>query len=89
MGLSIDNIVAKFPVKTLPRILGEPDYANISNMIEHLYGNAASLPSPLGGGEHGQIGILVSVPLYATLSATACYTNPVDPGASADSAPTI
>jgi hypothetical protein len=80
MGLSVDDIVAKFPVKTLPRILGEPDYANISGMIERLYGNAASLPSPLGGGAHGHIGILMSVPLYATLSATN-YIDPTDPGA--------
>jgi hypothetical protein len=58
MVLSVDDIVAKFPVKTLTHILGKPDYANIIHMIKSLYGNAAFLPSPLRGGAHGHVRIL-------------------------------
>jgi hypothetical protein len=57
MGLSVADIVAKFPVKTLPKITGEPDYATIGHIIQTLYGNTASLPTTIGGGAHGHIGL--------------------------------
>jgi hypothetical protein len=49
MGLSVADIVAKFPVKTLPIITGEPDYASIGQIIQIVYGNAAALPTTIGG----------------------------------------
>jgi hypothetical protein len=79
MGLSVADIVAKFPVKTLPIITGEPDYATIGQIIQTLYGNAASLPTTIGGGAHGHIGLIMTTVLYATLTPTA-YTVPDDPG---------
>ena len=79
MGLSVDDIVAKFPTKTLPTVEGEPHYANINTMVQTLYGNAASLPTTLGGGQHGHVGLIMTPILYATLSNTA-YINPNDPG---------
>ena len=78
-GLTVEEITAKFPHKSLPKILGEPSYETIHDMIEKLYANAASLQSPLGGGRHGHIGLLMSPQLYQTLSTTA-YTAPTDPG---------
>jgi hypothetical protein len=45
MGLSVADIVSKFPVKTLPIITGEPDYASIGELLQPLYGNVASLPN--------------------------------------------
>jgi hypothetical protein len=80
MALSADDIVAKFPVKALPSITGEPDYDNINHMIQQLYTNAASVATSLGGGQHGHIGLIMPVTLYATLSQTA-YVTPNDPGA--------
>lgn len=77
--LSIENIVGKFPVKTLPVIQGEPDYASINDMIEALYANSASLPTTLGGGAHGHIGLVMSPILYTTISAIP-YVSPADPG---------
>jgi hypothetical protein len=79
MGLSVADIVAQFPVKTLPIITGEPDYATIGQIIQTLYGNAASLPATIGGGAHGHIGITMTTVLYAALTPTA-YTVPDDPG---------
>jgi hypothetical protein len=79
MGLSVADIVAKFPVKTLPIITGEPDYATIGQIIQTLYGNAASLPTTIGGGAHGHIGLIMTTVLYATLTPTA-YMVPDDPG---------
>jgi hypothetical protein len=80
MGLSVDDIVAKFPTKTIPTTTGEPNYASISNMVQTLYGNAASLPTTLGGGQHGHVGLIMTPILYATLANTA-YIPPNDPGA--------
>jgi hypothetical protein len=79
-ALTVDAIVAKFPVKTVPIINDEPDYESINHMVQILYGNAASLSSPLGGGQHGHIGLIMNAPLYATLTATP-YNAPADPGA--------
>jgi hypothetical protein len=79
MGLSVADIVAKFPVKTLPIITGEPDYATIGQITQTLYGNVASLPTTIGDGAHGHIGLIMTTVLYATLTPTA-YTVPDDPG---------
>ena len=79
MVLSVDNIVAKFPTKTIPNIQGEPDYASISNMVQLMYGNTASLPTTLGGGQHSHVGLIMTPILYATLL-NVPYTNPEDPG---------
>lgn len=79
MGLSVDDIVAKFPLKNIPSITGEPNYASINDMVQMLYGNAASLSTTIGGGAHGHIGLLMTPALYATLSATP-YIPPPDPG---------
>jgi hypothetical protein len=79
MGLSVADIVKKFPVKTLPVITGEPDYETIGQIIQTLYVNAASLPTTIRGGGHGHIGLIMTPPLYATLTPTA-YTAPNNPG---------
>jgi hypothetical protein len=80
MTLSVDNIVAKFPIKTLPLITGEHDYESINHMVQTLYGDAASLATTLGGGSHAHIGIIMRQALYATLTAIP-YLPPLDPGA--------
>ena len=75
---SIDNIVAKFPTKILPPIPGEPDYDCISQLDKIMYGNAATLPTTLGGGAHGHVGLIMKATLYVTLAATA-YVTPNEP----------
>ena len=79
MVLSVDEVVAKFPMKTMPKIDGEPDYGNINTMMWLLYVNAASLPTTLVGVQHGHIGIIVTPQLCATL-ANMPYESPPDPG---------
>ena len=79
MVLSVDDVVAKLPMKTMPKIDRETDYGNINTMMQLLYGNAASLPTMLGGGQHGYIGIVMNPQLYTTLANTP-YESPPDPG---------
>ena len=80
MGLSVDDIIEKFLMKTLSIISGEPDYASINTMVQFIYGNSASLPTTLGGGQHGHIGLIITHLLYTTLAPTNAYTAPIDPG---------
>ena len=79
MVFSVDDVTAIFLMKTMPKIDGEPDYGNINTMMQLLYGNAASLPTTLGGGQHGHIGIIMTPQLYTTLANTP-YESPNDPG---------
>ena len=76
---SVDDIVSKFPIKTLPRIDGEPTYESINNIMKILYANEATLPTTMGGGTHGHIGIIMKPELYSTLSEIP-YAIPLDPG---------
>lgn len=80
MGLSNDNIVAKFPIKNFVPSKGEPDYASTSDLIQGLYSDVVSLAATtIGGGQHGRVGLLMPILLYATLSDTPNVAFP-DPG---------
>lgn len=79
MNLSIDDIVGKFPHKRLPTIQGEPTYASINDLMQIMYANAAAVPTTLGGGTHGHIGLVMKNSLYETLSPIP-FDVPVPPG---------
>ena len=79
MALTVDKILALFPNAALPKIHGEPTYETINDIVQHMYANAATVRSPLGGGQHGHIGLIMKPALYQTLSATA-FIRPNDPG---------
>ena len=49
-------------------------------MVQFLYGNAASLPTTLGGDQHGHIGLITTHLLYTTLARNTAYTAPINPG---------
>ena len=79
MSLSVDDIVGKFPHKKLPVIQGEPTYATINDVMQIMYANAAAVPTSLGGGKHGHIGLVMKDSLYATISPDA-FIVPEPPG---------
>ena len=37
MVLSVDDVVYKFPIKTMPKIDRDPDYRKINTMMQLLY----------------------------------------------------
>ena len=76
---TIDNIMTKFNVKTLPTIKVDTKYKGIKKMVQLLYSNAATLPIPQGRGRHGKIGIIMKTTLYITLT-TLAWTNLPDLG---------
>eukprot|EP00978_Attheya_sp_CCMP212_P040293 scaffold218329_cov33-Attheya_sp.AAC.1 len=82
MALSVDDIVAKFPTDPLPKIDGEPTYATINLLTKCVYGNAATLPTTLGGGNLGHIVFFMRPGLYATISPVP-FVMPPNPGPAA------
>ena len=69
-----------FEHKDLSRIVGEPVFDNLHQMLLEVKANLSSVPSTLGGGAHGYAGAILSVPTYATLAPTTPFITPVHPG---------
>jgi hypothetical protein len=69
-----------FQHKVLTKVHGKPTYETLQNLSTELKANAGSVPSTLGGGQHGHLGIIVSAIRYATLANTLPWVNPVNPG---------
>ena len=50
MTILVEYIRAKFPIKTIPKIIGDPTYKAINNQREALYANASAIPTTFRGG---------------------------------------
>ena len=77
---AVDYISTYFEHPTLAKIHGEPTYNTLRKMKNELMRNAASVPSDLGGGANGHLGLLLTPAEYLAVHTTA-YTRPVHPGA--------
>jgi hypothetical protein len=69
-----------FQHKVLTRIHGIPVYETLQLLTTELKANAASVPTTLGGGLYGHLGLVVSDQKYATLANTIPWITPVNPG---------
>ena len=65
---TVDSVTESFPNPTVPKIEGEPTYQSIKNVEKVLLENAASVPSELGGGQHGYLGLILSDTKYHTIT---------------------
>jgi hypothetical protein len=61
------------------KIHGQPTDQDITMLKKELIAITASIPSALGGGNHGHAGIIVEPAKYLTMAGTA-FTNPPHPG---------
>ena len=77
---SVDDIRSGFPHPTIPTIEGEPTYQTIKSMHNLLKSNAASVPTTLGGGAHGHLGLALAPALYLAVTGVA-FSTPAHPGA--------
>ena len=75
---SVEDFTNAFPTQLTP-IMGEPTYATLKTLKDHLKANATSVPTTLGGGNHGYLGLILSPATYTTISPTA-FIEPVNPG---------
>ena len=73
-GGGIDYRSIFFAHPTLTPIQGEPDADALITLKNQLKANASSVPSNLGGGNHGHLGLVLSPAAYALVSNTAFVT---------------
>jgi hypothetical protein len=69
-----------FQHKVLTKIHGKPTYESLQNVNTELKANASSVPSMVGGGHHGHLGLLLSNARYITLVDTIPWETPGNPG---------
>jgi hypothetical protein len=69
-----------FQHKVLKKVHGKPTYESLEILTTKLKANAGSVPSTLGGGQHGHLGIILSAAHYTTLPHTVPWVHPVNPG---------
>ena len=77
-GIDYRSIYFAFP--NLTTINGEPDADILIKLKNQLKANASSVPSNLGGGAHGHLGLVLTPQTYAMVS-NLPFVQPVHPGA--------
>ena len=65
-AVTLESVCTNLPHPTFPQINTEPTYTDINNWFLLAVENLASVPSELGGGSHGWVGLAVSDVVYAT-----------------------
>ena len=86
---SVEDVTNAFPT-AVTKITGEPNYESLKNLKDELKANAASIPTTLGGGTHGYLGLILSPAAYAVVSmfsAHIFYAKIVDDEAECDRSP--
>lgn len=68
-----------FEYPTVTRIHGQPTYETLQRLYNELKSNAGSIPSSLGGGANGHLGLILDPRQYATISQYP-YVRPMFPG---------
>ncbi len=79
-GGGIDYRSIFFAHPTLTPIQGEPDADALITLKNQLKANAGTVPSNLGGGNHGHLGLVLSPATYALVANTP-FDTPIHPGA--------
>jgi hypothetical protein len=82
MTASIADIVAMLTATPITQIVGEPNRTQILKMIEELGDKAVDVPTTLGGGELGHLGLVLTKEEYEELDAGKGkpYDAPKNPG---------
>ena len=81
MATSIPNVKDTcFPHQVLTRIHGTPVYETLKILSREITANAASVPTTLGGGNRGHLGLVVSAKKYNSMANTSPWVTPVNPG---------
>lgn len=70
-----------FTHEELDPIEGRPSAASIAVLREQVYANAMAIPSNLGGGAYGHLGIVMPAAEYNAMANAIAYVTPAHPGA--------
>ena len=79
MVSTIDYRTTFFEFPSLTRIHGKPTYETLQTIYNELKSNAGSVPSYLGGGSHGHLGLVLNAQRFAIISQVP-YIRPHFPG---------
>ena len=69
-----------FQHKVLTKVVGQPTYESLQLLSTEIKANASSVPSTLGGGLYGHLGLILSDERYATLAHSVPWVTPQNPG---------
>lgn len=78
-GPSVETIKEGFPHLLIPRHAGAPSFESIQATHRLLKANAASVPSDLGGGTHGLLGLMLDDAVYNNVTGEN-FVRPANPG---------
>ena len=65
---NVDYKSTHFEYPVLSKIHGPPTYDTLNQLYNEIKANASSVPSSLGGGGHGHLGLVIPQEQYALLS---------------------
>ena len=76
---SMDDIMKGFPHQVLPKVVGEPTFDLLQDTHRKISTNTELVPTTLGGGAHGYLGMTTPGNTYFSLTG-AIFHPPNDPG---------
>ena len=79
MGLRSDTR-EELRKETATKIFGQPKNADLTTLKKELIAIAASIPTTLGGGNHGHAGIIVEPAKYLVMTGGTAFAPPANPG---------
>ena len=79
MGIRTD-IRDEIRKETVTKIHGQPTSHDLTNLEKEIISILANIPTMLGGGNHGHIGVIMNPTDYNTMTGGTDFVNPVNPG---------
>jgi hypothetical protein len=79
MGLRADT-QEKLRKTPVTKIHGQPKENNLTTLEKELNTIVASIPSSLGGGNHGHAGVIAETVKYSLMTGGTVFVNPANPG---------
>ncbi len=79
MGLRADTR-DKLQKETATKIHGQPTDHNVTLLKKDLITITATIPTILGGSNHGHVGLIVELAKYLTMTGGTAFTLPTNPG---------
>ena len=79
MGIRTD-IRDEIRKETVTKIHGQPTSHDLTNLEKEIISTLANIPTTLGGGNHGHVGVIMDPTDYNTMTGGTAFVNPVNPG---------